>query len=186
MQIQDWLMIGAVLVGPIIAVQLTRFIDNGKEKRDRKLNIFKTLMATRAYSISPQHVEALNRIDLEFSNVHKKEREVVYAWKEYLDLLANKEMPREQWATKRIDLLVDLLHKMASVLSYEFDKTHIKNSAYAPVAHGDIEEQQNAIRIGIIDILDGKRALPMYVTNLPPQSLPENKSETPIESAVQR
>lgn len=86
MQIQDWLMILAVLAGPIVAVQLTRFVDNKKEQRERKLAIFKTLMATRAYSVSPQHVEALNRIDLEFLNKNKKERNVVYSWKRYLDL----------------------------------------------------------------------------------------------------
>lgn len=169
MQIQDWLMITAVFLGPIVAVRLTRFLDNRKEQRDRKLQIFKTLMATRAYTISPQHVEALNRIDLEFSNKHKKERDVVYAWKSYLDLLGDKDMPREQWGIKRIELLVDLLHSMAKVLDYEFDKTHIKNSAYAPVAHGDIEDQQTAVRMGVIDILAGKRVIPMHITNLPNQ-----------------
>lgn len=177
MQIQDWLMILAVLAGPIIAVQLTRFVDNKKEQRDRKLQIFKTLMATRAYTISPQHVEALNRIDLEFSNKHKKERSVVYAWKEYLDLLGDKDMPREQWGIKRIELLVELLHCMAQVLNYEFDKTHIKNSAYSPVAHGDIEDQQTAVRMGVIDILQGKRVLPMYVTNFPPPNSEEKAIE---------
>lgn len=177
MQIQDWLMILAVLAGPIIAVQLTRFVDNKNEQRERKLQIFKTLMATRAYTVSPQHVEALNRIDLEFSNKHKKERNVVYAWKEYLDLLGDQDMPRDQWGTKRIELLVDLLHGMAQVLNYEFDKTHIKNSAYAPVAHGDIENQQTAVRMGIIEILEGKRVLPMHVTNFPPAE----KSNDPIE-----
>ena len=175
MQIQDWLMILAVLVGPVIAVQLTRFVDNKKEQRDRKLQIFKTLMATRAYSISPQHVEALNRIDLEFSDKLKKERSVVYAWKEYLDLLSDKEMPRDQWGTKRIERLVDLLHCMAQVLNYEFDKTHIKNSAYSPVAHGDIDDQQTAVRLGIIDILKGNLAIPMYVTNFPPSESDEKQ-----------
>ena len=148
-----------------------------REIRNRKLHVFKTLMATRAYAVSPKHVEALNRIDLEFSNKHKKEREVVYAWKEYLDLLSSKEMPREQWDTKRVDLLVELLHKMATVLDYEFDKTHIKNSAYAPIAHGDIEEQQKFLRVGLIEILEGKREVPMRVTNLPS----ENVSNTSIK-----
>ena len=167
MQIQDWLMILAVFAGPIAAVQITRLVDSKKEQRDRKLQIFKTLMATRAYAISPQHVEALNRIDLEFSNKCKKEKNVVYAWKEYLDLLGNQEINRDQWGTKRIELLVDLLHSMAQVLNYEFDKTHIKNSVYAPVAHGDIENQQTAVRKGVIDILEGKKALPMLITNFP-------------------
>ena len=181
MQIQDWLMISAVLAGPIVAVQLTRFVDQQKEQRDKKLQIFKTLMATRAYAISPQHVEALNRIDLEFSTKHKKERSVVYAWKQYLDLLGDKDLSRDQWNTKRIDLLVDLLHCMAEVLDYEFDKTHIKNSAYAPVAHGDIEDQQTAIRLGVIDVLEGKRVLPMFVTNLPSQAQENKASEQEAE-----
>ena len=85
-------------------------------------------------------------------------------------MLGDKDIPRDQWDTKRVDLLVELLHKMATVLDYEFDKTHIKNSAYAPIAHGDIEDQQKALRVGLIDVLEGKRVLPMHVTNLPTQN----------------
>ncbi|MDE2314976.1 MAG: hypothetical protein KGK06_01085, partial [Xanthomonadaceae bacterium] len=62
-----WLTIAAVLLSPLIAVQVTRYLDNKKEVRERQLWIFKTLMATRASSMSPHHVEALNRIDLEFT-----------------------------------------------------------------------------------------------------------------------
>jgi hypothetical protein len=160
-------MIAAVLLGPIIAVQLTRFLDDQKEIRERKVNIFKSLMATRAYTVSWQHVEALNRIDLEFDKHHRKEKEVIEAWKEYLDLLNNTAMPIDQWGIKRIDLLVELLHKMARVLNYDFDKTHIKNSSYSPRAHGETEDQQAALRKGLIEVLDGKRTLPIAITNLP-------------------
>lgn len=59
---------------------------------------------------------------------------------------------------------------MARVLEYDFDKTHIKNSSYSPMAHGNIEEQQEALRRGLIELLEGKRVVPMYVTNLPAQS----------------
>lgn len=167
MTISDWMMILAVLLGPIIAVQLTRYLDNKKEERTRKLEVFKTLMATRAYTISWDHVVALNRIDLEFDKDNKKEKAVIEAWKAYLDLLGDKEMPPEQWAVKRIDLLVELLHKMAQVLDYDFDKTHIKNSSYSPMAHGNIEEEQKAIRAGLIEVLEGKRPIPMAVVNWP-------------------
>lgn len=169
MHIQDWLIILATLVGPVVAVQVTRYLDNKKEIRDRKLQIFKSLMATRAYTISPVHVEALNRIDLEFSSKEKSEKAVLDAWKEYLDLLGNKSLSPDQWASKRIDLLVELLYRMALVLDYEFDKTHIKNSAYAPVAHGTLEEQQETIRRGVIDLLEGKRLLPLWVSNFSPE-----------------
>ncbi len=163
MTITDLVMIIAVLLGPIIAVQLTRYLDDKREIRDRKLQVFKTLMATRAYTTSWDHVVALNRIDLEFDRSNRKEKAVIDAWKEYLDHLNAKEIPAEQWVFKRVDLLVEMLHKMAQVLRYDFDKTHIKNSSYAPVAHGTLEEQQEALRKGVIELLDGKRKLPIRV-----------------------
>ncbi|MFA6164630.1 MAG: DUF6680 family protein [Methylobacter sp.] len=43
MTIADWLMIMAVLLGSIIAVQLARYLDNKKEERDCTLQFFKTL-----------------------------------------------------------------------------------------------------------------------------------------------
>lgn len=168
--ISDWLIILATLLSPFIAVQATRYLDERNEIRGRKLSIFKTLMATRAYVISWGHVEALNRIDLEFMKSHKKEKAVVEAWKEYHDLLCNDKLSPEQWDSKRIDLLVELLHKMAIVLDYDFDKTHIKNSSYAPRYHSDTEAQLAAIRKGIIEVLAGNRVLPMVVTNLPNQN----------------
>ena len=167
MTIADYLMIAAVLLGPIIAIQLTRYLDNKKEVRERKLQVFKTLMATRAYTISWDHVMTLNRIDLEFDKNNKKEKAVIEAWKEYLDLLNNRALTPEQWNIKRVDLLVELLHKMALVLNYDFDKTHIKNSSYSPVAHGDMEAEQTALRKGLIEVLDGKRVIPIKITNLP-------------------
>ncbi len=167
MTIADWLMISAVFLGPIVAVRLTRYLDDKKEVRARKLEIFKTLMATRAYTSSWSHVEALNRIDLEFDKNHKKEKQVIEAWKEYLDLLGNTDIPIDQWGVKRIDLLIELLHKMAQVLNYDFDKTHIKNSSYSPRVHGETEEEQTALRKGVIEVLEGKRPIPMAITNWP-------------------
>jgi hypothetical protein len=161
MTIADWLMIAAVFTGPIVAVQLTRFLDERREIRERKLNIFKTLMATRAYNVSWAHVEALNRIDLEFDKRNPKERAVLDAWKEYHDLLGNAQLPLEQWAARRVDLIVELLHRMALVLDYDFDKTHIKNSSYAPKIHGDIDAEQAKIRRMSIELLEGKRAIPV-------------------------
>lgn len=167
MTISDWLMIAAVLLGPIIAVQLTRYLDDKKEERERKLQVFKTLMATRAYVVSWDHVGALNRIDLEFDKNIPNEKAVIEAWKAYLDLLGDRAMSPEPWNTKRVDLLVELLHKMAQVLNYDFDKTHIKNSSYAPAVHGNIEDEQRDIRKGVIELLQGKRSLPMAVVSFP-------------------
>ncbi len=163
MKLSDWIMIFAVLLGPIIAVQLTRYLDNKKEIRQRKLDLFRTLMATRAYNISWDHVIALNRIDIEFENRIPKENDVLNAWKSYFDILNNKALTPELWNIKRVDLFVELLHSMAKVLDYDFDKTHIKNSAYSPEAHGNTESENNEIRAGIIKILKGEALFPIEV-----------------------
>ncbi len=168
MKISDWLMLLAVLLGPIISVRLTRYLDNKKELRERKIKLFKILMGTRAYSTSLDHVIALNQIDLEFDKNNKNEKAVIDAWKEYLDILNDKNISPEQWNLKRIDLLVDLLYKMAQILNYDFDKTHIKNSSYAPMAHGNLENEQQAIRIGIIQILKGEREFPISISKYQP------------------
>ena len=169
MTISDWIMILAVFLGPITAVQLTRFLDSRTAAKQRKLDIFKILMSTRQYTTNWDHVMTLNRIDLEFSSKNSKEKSVVEAWKAYLDLLRDKSMTPEQWGTKRLDLLVDLLHKMSIVLDYDFDKTHIKNSSYSPMAHGNIDTQQNAIRQGLLEVLEGKKTVQMEITNWPQQ-----------------
>ena len=163
MKLSEWIMVAAVLLGPIIAVQLTRYIDNKKEIRQRKLDLFRTLMATRAYNLSWDHVAALNRIDIEFDSRIAKEKQVLDAWKSYLDLLNDKTISGEPWNIKRVDLFVDLMHEMAKVLDYDFDKTHIKNSSYSPAAHGNTESENNEIRIGIIKVLKGESAFPVEI-----------------------
>lgn len=167
MTIADGLIILATLSGPIIAVQVTRYLDDKKEERGRKLAIFKTLMATRAYTVSNAHVEALNRIDLEFSSKIDSEREVISKWKEYLDLLGDKSISVEQWGMRRIDLLVELLSAMGKSLGYKFDKVHIKNATYSPLAHGKLEEEQQAIRTKTIEVLEGTRSLSIKVESSP-------------------
>ncbi len=165
MTIADWMMIVVVFSSPIVAVRLTRYLDNQREIRERKIQIFKTLMATRAYTISWDHVEALNRIDLEFDKKVPKEKEAIEAWKEYLDLLSNTDRPVSEWNVRRVDLLVELLHKMAQVLDYDFDKTHIKNSSYSPLAHGEAENENKALRQGLLEILEGKKHIPIQILN---------------------
>lgn len=169
MTLTDALIILATALSPVIAVQVTRFLDDRNEERGRKLRIFKTLMATRAYNISPAHVEALNSIDLEFSAKKTREKSVLDVWQQYLDHLGNLQMQMEPgaWNVRRVDLLVELLYAMGKCVGYDFNKTQIKNGTYSPTAHGRIEDEQSRIRSMTIELLESKRVLPMYVTNFP-------------------
>lgn len=167
MELSDWLTIAAILLGPLVGIQLTRRLDERKEKRERKLRVFKTLMATRSYATSQEHVNALNIIDLEFDKSIDKEKDVLIAWNAYLDFLNTIRPIDPQWNDKRTELFVEMLYRMAIVLDYDFEKTHIKNSSYAPQAHGNTENDLFNIRKGLIEVLEGKRSIPMDVMKFP-------------------
>ena len=167
MTLTDILLITATALSPVIAVQVTRYLDDRNEERGRKLQVFKTLMATRAYNIAPAHVEALNRIDLEFSAKKVAEKAVLDVWQQYLDHLGNLQMEPGAWNVRRVDLLVDLLHAMGKAVGYDFNKTQIKNGTYSPTAHGRIEDEQGRVRSMVLELLEGKREIPMRVTNMP-------------------
>lgn len=172
MTLTDILMILATGLSPVIAVQVTRFLDDRNEERGRKLRVFKTLMATRAYNVSPSHVEALNSIDLEFSATKVLEKAVLDVWQQYLDHLGNLQMEPSAWNIRRVDLLVELLYSMGKCVGYDFNKTQIKNGTYSPTVHGRIEDEQSRIRFMTLELLEGKRPLPMHVTNLPTPNQP--------------
>lgn len=74
---------------------------------------------------------------------------------------------------KRVELLVELLHAMATFLGFDFDKTHIKNQAYYPEGYGDVENDHTVNRKALREILTGERPLPMWITNLPVQQQPD-------------
>ncbi len=174
----ELLMILAVVIGPILAVQIQKFIETWKERRNKKLEIFKTLMATRGSPVSVMHVQALNMIDLEFYGKNRKEQSVVESWKIYLDHLGdgpkNLEAPAYQsqfdaWSRKNHELLTNLLHSMATCLHYHFDKVHLQKNIYVPQGHTDFELEQSLIRRATIEVLSGRRNIPIIVSQEPQQ-----------------
>ncbi len=168
MELNDWLIIAAIIIGPILAIQIQKFIEDKKEKRERKMQIFKTLMATRATPLSPLHVEALNMIDIEFYD-DKRVRE---KRKLLLDNFANyPQDPKDpEYQTKlhlcadrSNELLVDLLYEMAKTLGYDFDKVHLKRGAYIPKGHADVILDQEFIRRSLVGLFSGKLPIPIKI-----------------------
>lgn len=159
----------AVFFGPIIAVQLSQYLERNRQKKAGKEWVFKTLMRTRATVVNPNHVEALNMIDVEFYGNNKKNKNVVAAWKLYLDNLGDQNTQKEIKYAKRSDLFLDLLYTMAIALGYDFDKEHIKNTSYIPQGFIDIENEQHIIRKGILRVLNGDLPVPITVTNMEKQ-----------------
>lgn len=164
--ITDVLMILAVSISPFLAVFVQRQIDLQRERRGAKLAIFKDLMGTRRFTLSPVHVQALNRIDLEFAGKSSAEREVRNIWKEYLDHLSSlppdpiaKEQKMPSWLEKNEDYLAALLVAMGECVGYSFDKVYIKKGIYSPEGHAHEYFENLTIRRGFLELLQNKRSL---------------------------
>jgi hypothetical protein len=168
----------AILVGPIAALYIQSRLDLGREARNRKLSVFKTLMSFRATGLAPVFVQALNLIDVEFDGNNKKEKDVRDAWKELLDLLNNYKTTLNAEERSR-ELKASLLQAMGKCLGYEFDKVQVKKGAYYPEGLVNTEQEQHAVRRGILDVLQGKRRIPIGVfeDRFPPITLPEIPAE---------
>ena len=165
-KITDIAIVFATILGPILAVQAQKFLEKGREIKQRRAWLFRTLMATRATTLSPAHVEALNAVPIEFYGKDQKLKSIINKWKTYLDhLLKDAEAPG--WGDKRSELLVELLHEMADFLGYEFNTVEIANEIYSPKGHAWIQTDQDIIRRGLALLLSGQLALPMEVKSFP-------------------
>ena len=176
MDAKDWAIVIATLLAPLFAVQVSQYLERKRQRRNEKLRVFTLLMATRAATLDPRHVESLNLIDVVFHSNATSEVEIRRLWKQYLDHLSDKNYPRDTWGVRRVELLVELLHAMAKHLGFDFDKTHIKNQAYYPEGYGSLEDDQTVIRKALAETLAGKRPFPIWVANLP-QPQPPKKDD---------
>jgi hypothetical protein len=178
----------AILLAPVIALRINVWLNKKTESENRKREIFRNLMATRGSGLSPVHVEALNKIDIEFSQSDEKTKAVFDAWKEYRDHLndALNIKPGDtegwkNWTSKKDEMLVELLYKMAIRLDYRFDKVHIKRGHYYPRGYVDIETEQRIIRQGLVNIFENNKPLPVFalVANAPPPSSEDKGRQAP-------
>jgi hypothetical protein len=66
MRTADWLTIAAIMLGPILALGAQRVLDSLRETHKRRVGLFFTLLTTRMSPLAPNHVQALNSIDVIF------------------------------------------------------------------------------------------------------------------------
>lgn len=178
----------AILFAPLIALRISVCLDERKESKKRKLDIFRALMSTRATTTNPIHVEALNRIDIEFYSGNEKDKKVTNAWKYYHDHLNDPSMADntnqddwKAWNIRSSELLTDLLSEMADNLGYVFDKVQIKRGHYFPKGLTELVDDQAIIRKGFADILSGKKLLPVWAIIAPPPPQQETGEDTAKE-----
>ena len=159
--LQIWIAIVAIITGPTSALLIGKYIEERRAKRNRRIQIFHSLMSNRASRLSPAWVQALNGIETEFYG----DKEVIESWRLLVDHLNAPESsdPKkvEQWQNALMDHVNDMLYEMGESLGYHFDKVTLKRNAYYPRGWGEIEVEQHALRKKLLELLDGQRKLPI-------------------------
>jgi hypothetical protein len=159
----------ATILGPILAVLVTRHIDGKRQIRERRLEIFRSLMATRRAPLAADKVKALNMVEVDFYGNSK----VLVAHKDVMAHINTTQGDVPQWNDRHRKLMTKLLSEMAISLGYELQQLDVLDGGYYPQGFADIEAEQREVRLGLIQTLTGKRPLivsPSAPT--PPQPFP--------------
>ena len=150
----------AIIAGPIVAIRITRRLDEEKEKHQRKFAIFSNLMKTRQILLDPVHVAAINLVPLEFYG----EKEILKPHTDYLKHLASampQELERERYFKERRTLFLEMMQEMGKFLKYEFDKHELDHFGYVPVGWETDQQLQRRNATLLSEVLSGQRPIPI-------------------------
>src|SRR5438270_11752653 len=92
MNLNDWLTLIAIVLGPLSAVLVTLLIETLRRRKERRLYIVRMLLTTRHIPADAQYNAAINLIPAEF---HKRAR-VMAAWRTYHDRVRERPSQRDK------------------------------------------------------------------------------------------
>lgn len=164
--------IAAVLLSPLVAVLVTVWLQNRKEKRDMKRWVFNTLVGTRHGPITDEAVRALNMIDVVFHDSPK----VRQYWREYYDMLGNPSLSQPEGFRQRQTKNLEMIGAMAKDLGLEKSITSLDvDRVYYPQALGEQARKAQSISDELLRVLRGTQGLVVHPmvdgqtdTQLPP------------------
>ena len=139
----------AIILAPIVSVLIAQHLQDRSKKRQDKMDIFKVLMISRSYGWTQQSVDALNIIDIVFSDDKKVKKQ----WKIYYDKLCV-ENPTET-ESKKIKIEQEkLIETIAKSLGYKnkISWETIQNP-YIPKGLVDSINQQQMFQAGQLKVI---------------------------------
>ena len=165
--IVDGLTIFALILGPTLAVLITKYYDKKREAQRRKWEIFRDLMCYRSDGVSQGFVSSLNLIEVEF---HDNES-VLAAWKSLYEHFCKAEPVednrKKRFLDEREKLKAVLLQKVAQSLGIKIDSLDMLQTGYYPQRWEWDEQDQWLMRKKFNEVLEGTRPITMQISNIP-------------------
>jgi hypothetical protein len=158
----------ALVAGPISAIFITRHLDDKRQYAARRMDVFRTLMRTRRTVLHPDHIGALNLVEIEYA----RDPAVLTAWKALFTNFGSSQGRLEAERTdgitdkreiERQALLTKLLHAMATSLGLKIEQLEIFEGGYTPQFWGNVESDQEVIRKFVVDLAHARAVVPIGV-----------------------
>ena len=111
----------AVLLSPLVAVLVTRWMENRREVQRSKQRLFWELYGRRHQIVHVDSVRALNLIDVVFA----KDRSVRQLWSQLYDMYGNEGLNNDNGFSQRNAKVKELLVEMAKSCGYKADINHL-------------------------------------------------------------
>ncbi|QGP80888.1 DUF6680 family protein [Sphingobium sp. CAP-1] len=129
LQPYEWLTLVGVIVGPIIAVLISLWIENRRRDRDQKLIILRQLLTTRHLVGDPNYSAAVNLIPVEFAG----KRAVLDAYREFIEAVQLVPSPenQERVIAKSVAKQTRMIFEIAKSIGFKIAETDIQTTAYA-------------------------------------------------------
>lgn len=181
MTTSEWVIASCTLIGPILAVGATRFVDAWRESQERKDAVFVSLMTTRRTQLNAEHVNALNRIELEFSNSPR----VITELRGYMNLMEERTPPlsrnekdegvkrhhaqaEEDLIRRRRRAFGSLVQVIGKKLGRTVDRHDIIEGGYYPGGWAEAEQLQLDNMRRLNDVLNWKGPFPIHLWRVSP------------------
>ncbi len=173
---EAWAIVAATVVGPVAAIVVSLLMswrhDARAQLRERRMRVFRALLATRGTAAHYDHVSSLNLIEIDFYKVSP----VIDAWRAYMRHLNSGPMDRimtpeedKVFGDARTDLLATLLKRIADFLGFEMGEIDLKRGGYSPRAWGIQEHRDAAAKEAVIELALGRAKIRVLPEAPPPQ-----------------
>jgi hypothetical protein len=175
--LEAWLTILAILTGPLAALLIQKYIEERRARTERKVKIFRDLMANRAARLSAPFVQALNGIETEFYG----KTEVIEAWRSLVEHLYTTQptdaAENKRWTDQVTQHVNSLLYLMGESLDYHFDKVTLKRNVYYPTGWNTVELENTKLRQAAVKVFEGEKPLKVEIAN--DVAIPVNQNPLP-------
>ena len=141
LQPYEWLTLIGIIVGPIIAVVISLWVEARRRDREQKTIILRLLLTTRHLVGDPGYSAAINLIPIEFAGKNS----VQTAYREYIEA-ANSDITdenRQKVAERTAVKQTKLIFAIARAMKFNIAETDIQTTAYA--ADGWIKRDNTAL-----------------------------------------